>query len=168
MATLGNIVAGGLLEYLKVPLDPGEVEERCICVTPHATEWLSGTLPGLSTSIAGGRMDPLEQASEFFLNFLTGGKFTCEGGLDLHEMDPVSDDVWELKTIDIRMFGWFYKPNIFICVSIDSKDNLETQKAAGINIYGYKRNGVVGYRDTLDIDLPKIATAQDVKNELCF
>ena len=32
------------------------------------------------------------------------------------------DEVWELKTADIRVFGWIYRPLIFIAAFADYAD----------------------------------------------
>ena len=33
-----------------------------------------------------------------------------------HDMEPSTDDVWEMKTADLRIFGWMYQRRKFIAV----------------------------------------------------
>ncbi len=79
---------------------------------------------------------------------------------------PQSHDVWEIKTPDLRLLGWFVTPIEFVCVHIESKSRLASEKARGINLYNIYRNNVRRFRDALPIDEPKIVSAEEIKNEL--
>lgn len=168
MSTIEDIEGHGLLVRLKVELDYGEFDERSFFVTPDVKAWLENDLPGLETTIAEGRLTPLEQVYARLHEFITGEKFICENGRDLHEMWPHHHDVWELKTVDVRLIGWFYAPKKFVCVYIDSKGRMEELKAQGTDLYEIYRNSTKRFRDELDIDPPKVASEEDVKNELCL
>jgi hypothetical protein len=66
---------------------------------------------------------------------------------------PMSDEVWEMKTADIRIFGWMYRPRTFIAVFGDYADLYKgkTQRRS----YEDARRKIKKARDILDLDPPK-------------
>lgn len=66
-------------------------------------------------------------------------------------MTPLDLGVWELKTTDVRLFGWFHVPKCFIIGNVDTKARyLEMPGLSG----GYRDNSAFR-RDKLDLDKPK-------------
>lgn len=59
----------------------------------------------------------------------------------------VSDGVWELKTLEVRMFGWFYRRDVFICAAVQSADAVKKDQ-----LYDFYREKVVTLRDELALD----------------
>ncbi len=72
------------------------------------------------------------------------------------DLTPASDEVWEFKTYDLRIFGWIYRPRVFIAAFLDYADWYKepTKKY----YYEGTRDSVVGVRNKLDLDEPKFAT----------
>ena len=167
MATLTTLTERSELYLFQVELGAGECAERSFYVTANAGRWLSETLPELETMIAEGRMNPLQQADYFLHKFVRGDKLICRDGRDLKELYPTRHEVWELKTSDIRFFGWFYTPHIFICYQVEYKNRLEEMRVININLYDIYRNATRDFRDNLDLNEPKVAQRSDVTNDIC-
>ena len=118
---------------------------------PHVVEWLNNDLPSITTLSADpaeGRQTPLEQVDFLLHEFI--------GGADLsyyersHFMEPLDGGIWELKTTDVRFFGWFVCRGIFIAANIDSAYRCKLYP-----LYeGYKTN-TIHRRNLLDLDDPK-------------
>jgi len=73
-----------------------------------------------------------------------------------HDMDPSSDQVWELKTADLRIFGWMYRPREFIAVCGGFADDYKLPTKT--KNYADDRRAVVEARNALPLDDPKYAT----------
>jgi hypothetical protein len=73
-----------------------------------------------------------------------------------HDMDPGSDEVWELKTADLRIFGWIYRPREFIAVNGGYTDDYKPPTKT--KNYADDRRDVVNARNALPLDPPKFAT----------
>lgn len=74
------------------------------------------------------------------------------------DLMPRQDEVWEMKTPDLRIFGWLYRPRVFIAACLEYADWYK--EPTKIKTYGATRNRVVAMRDALDLDEPKFATGQ--------
>jgi hypothetical protein len=72
------------------------------------------------------------------------------------DLMPMIEEVWELKTVDTRIFGWMYRPRIFIAVFGDYADLYKGRNVSAT--YVSARNQVKDARAGLDIDEPKFAT----------
>src|SRR5258706_12437001 len=75
-----------------------------------------------------------------------------------HDMDPLTDAVWEFKTADLRIFGWMYQPRAFIAVrggyADDYKEPTKTKN------YADDRREVVKARDALPLDGEKFVKGE--------
>ncbi|TPJ34283.1 hypothetical protein [Mesorhizobium sp. B2-6-5] len=90
---------------------------------------------------------PVKQVFGLLQTFITGKPLVH--GRQFHILHPEKQDVWELKTVDVRIFGWFHERNRFVAVRGAS---MEQCKNDG---YAEFRNEVVAYRAALDLDEPK-------------
>lgn len=68
---------------------------------------------------------------------------------------PQKDEVWEMKTPDIRIFGWIYQPLKFVVVFGDYADLYKGRNAR--RSYDDAVQRVKNRRDGLDLDPPKFA-----------
>lgn len=91
---------------------------------------------------------PLAQVQQVLKNFIIGWPMRI--GLDFHVMAPLESDVYELKTPDIRLFGWFYRRDHFIVVC-----GADIGRLKGQGLYGQYRDRVVEARRQLPLDEPK-------------
>src|SRR4051794_35413181 len=105
MATLATLEARGALVKIDVPLGSHEMPERLFYARPRVfTRWLDTVLPA-EPADRGGRQSPAEQMDDLLHRFITGGTLLYWN--EFHEMKPIDLGVWELKTVDLRVFGWF-------------------------------------------------------------
>ncbi|WP_306928524.1 hypothetical protein [Agrobacterium larrymoorei] len=158
MATLDELQTAGVLSLYKHKhrVIPGRGREMWFF--RDAAKWLLEDFctmePFYEDSIA-----PKLQAAVLLKNFVVGEDFEPE--LNFWHMRPTDDDVFELKTADLRIFGWFHRPRIFVAARAQSFER--THNAPGI--HAYYRDEVVKMRQQLQLDEPKWvvgATASDV------
>lgn len=153
MATLINLADGGTLFKLDPVLDLHEQELRLIYTSERLMHWLQQTLPELG-STWNIESSPAEQLDTLFATYASGDTLTY--GWDLKPIGPVGLGVWELKTADVRVFGWFARRDSFIGVVADATERVKTY-----NLYAGYRGEVVRFRDALDLDEPKFAPGDD-------
>jgi hypothetical protein len=151
MATLHSLVAAGTLVSITVPLDSGELPERSIYGFPSFQHWLVNELPNLEPGRLKASESPQEQLDSMMYRWIAGKRIIYDRMFK--DLMPMQDEVWEMKTVDIRVFGWIYRPLVFIAVFGDYTDRYKgkTSKAS----YETARQKVKESRDSLDIDEPK-------------
>jgi hypothetical protein len=147
MATPLDLDRRGALFKLDV-LDQGTLELRAFYASPDLHRWLTGTLPRMA-SAWGVELTPQEQFVELAETFCAGERLVY--GTQLKPLTHIVDGVWELKTADIRIFGWFHRKDCFIGAVADDATRIKTY-----NLYrGYANVTTRRFRDALDLDQPK-------------
>jgi hypothetical protein len=68
----------------------------------------------------------------------------------------VQDGIWELKTADLRIFGWFNVLDHFVGAAADTTDRVKQHNL----YYGYAGE-TARFRDGLDLDPPKFIPGAD-------
>lgn len=131
------------------PLEVGEFPERRVYVSEDFEDWVCDVLPNVSRDRGG--LAPHEQVDELLNEFVLGRPLAYEVGRKV--LDPVTNYVWELKTADVRVFGWFPKKGTFVAVCGELKKHLTKRIDYDPHI-----KSVVGFRDNLDLDPPKYIT----------
>jgi hypothetical protein len=91
---------------------------------------------------------PKEQLVERLRQWMAGEPMAY--GPCFHDMEPREDGVWELKTADLRMFGWMYRAREFIAVRGGYADHYK--EPTKIRNYADERREVVRSRDALPLD----------------
>lgn len=163
MATLAQLVDDDSLIGLDPGLAPGVQPERLVYLAPRMVEWLAEKLPELASDRFL-EITPEEQVSDLFERFCSGEELMV--GTAFKILHPKNDAVWELKTGDVRVFGWFAQIDVFVAVSADSKNRIEE--------YGLYRgyiDTVVRFREELALDLPKFVPGENphaVVSNYCF
>ena len=148
MATLEYLIATGRLVKHEPDFDDDELPQRIVCFAPGFTTWLSRTLAKVEP-LHGRHLTPHEQVEQILYEFAIGRPMAYS--VDYRKLDPpVLAHVWELKTQDVRLFGWFAKRGHFVIVCGELKDNLP--KRSDYMPYIQK---VISFRDVLDLDEPK-------------
>ncbi len=71
----------------------------------------------------------------------------------MHDLEPGRDEVWEMKTADLRIFGWIYRPRVFIASFVGYADWYKQPKPQ--KSYDTAREQVKEIRAALDLDEPK-------------
>jgi hypothetical protein len=157
MATVAILEDRGALLKIDVPLTADELPTRLVYARPRFRDWLQNELPA-EPADRGGRQSPLEQVDDLLHRFLTGQRLLDEW--DLRALKPVDLCVWELKTIDVRIFGWFPGHDVFIAVNGAMAWSVKQRQ-----MYAAYRDEVCIFRGRLDLDEPKYlhgSTAHDV------
>lgn len=150
MATLVELEARGELERLDAALDPDEQEFRCVYALRIVVD---GLQKRLSTMVSKWKTEqtPAEQLDEILYNFVSGN--ALDYPKQFHEIKHHGDGFWELRSPDLRLFGFFYKIDCFICTDVVDKNFIGDGAAtSGYIVQGKFR------RNRLDLDEPKWIT----------
>jgi hypothetical protein len=157
MATLAELaVEGGPLTKLDPALDPDDPdaqEERLIYVSQGLKKWLQDVLPTLG-STWNIEVDPAQQVDALLEVYASGDELTYSW--QFKPLTPIGEGVWELKTADVRIFGWFRSQNCFIGVVADTKERIKEH-----GLYPGYRSTVIRYRNQLQLDDPKHIKGDD-------
>jgi hypothetical protein len=159
MATLGSLEKSGDLVRIEDP-EPGTQPWRCLYGTREFIKWLDEELNSFKTTVVGGEIEPIEQVDAVFSEFIAGENFDSERRFKKLSRRP-DLFVWEFKTQDIRIFGWFPVKDHFICTYGDMKDEIELK-----NKYGRYMAQTEYFRQNLDLDEPKYIESGNYKDVL--
>jgi len=152
MATAADLYKVGTLEKV----DPNDILEtweqphRAIYLTPRAGKWLEDDLTALKTDgVISGANSPKDQVYDLFYNFISGTNLAQDSWFP-KPLRRSQKSVWELRTPDLRLFGWFWRKGIFVISAINTATNIKDS-----DLYeGYKDQCVFD-RSKLDLDPPK-------------
>ena len=158
MATVTQLEQDGLIERLDIEMEIQEQPWRCLYGTPDFIRWLGEELVGLETRVVGGDLEPLEQVDDLFHQFVVGEDFSTDRRFRKLTSSP-EHFVWELKTIDIRIFGWIPQKDFFICTFGGLADDIKLFEQYGTNIAK-----TVYVRNHLDLDEPKYVNSVEYEN----
>ncbi|MFB2549983.1 hypothetical protein [Ensifer soli] len=149
MATLEELAQDGVLRKL-VPgnLARHEFVVRHVWFYVEVLRWIKEEVPTF-TAFYPENMPPLKQAHKLFRDFVLGEEFVHE--TDFWKMRPYSEDVYELKTNDLRFFGWFVRPRVFVVARNDTFEMVHSQQGVHLKHLGE----VVRMRREIDLDEPK-------------
>lgn len=134
-------------------LDPTELELRRFYASSKLRSWALTTLPNL-VSAWNIELTPQEQLNEFLATYAIGEPLVF--GRQFHVLQPAGYGVWEVKTADLRIFGWFSQKDCFIGHSADTTDRIKQY-----GLYAGYRDEVAKYRDVLPLDEPKFVSGED-------
>jgi hypothetical protein len=146
MATLEHLESLGLVVRHQPDLESWEMPNRMISLAPACVTWLDGLRAWQAKR--GRNLTPFDQVEQIFYDFILGRPMAYS--VNYRKLDPLANHVWELKTIDVRIFGWFARRAHFIAVCGDFKDNLPSAK-----FYKPRIESALAFRDSLDLDAPK-------------
>ena len=153
MATILELVKGRLLEKLDPELDYGDMEERYVYLLPSVASKLRDELPSYVSNwfVEDSPQTQFDQLMEVF----------CSGEPLIFDrmFKPLKhrqEGIWELKTPDLRLFGWFPVKDCFIVGAIDTAFNVKSY-----NLYAGHVNIVAHWRAQLELDEPKFVTGKD-------
>ena len=156
MATILHLADIGKLDCHTADLEDWEFPERYVYFAPGMSDWISG-LEG-KLRVPGRNLTPKEQVEQLLYDFVIGRPMAYD--VDRKKLEPHGNHVWELKTPDVRLFGWYVVKKCMVIVCGELKRNLTKNPA-----YKPFINQVVAFREGLDLDPPKFitgVTAHDV------
>lgn len=155
MATPTTLCATALVQY-ELPEDDPRMPQRSLYFTRQCWDWVEGELDYQAQTDWPKRPDepvlPSEQVELVCMRFVLGDAMTA---LDVKWLEPQRDGIWELRTSDVRIFGWFHKPRCFIAARGVMATKLKRQMKDGYNQF---IRLVQQDLEALDLDAPKFIT----------
>ncbi|MDX8534303.1 hypothetical protein RFM41_24575 [Mesorhizobium sp. VK25A] len=148
MATLDELADAGLLVKIDGGLDDAEQPERRLFAYPHVIDWFENVLPGAAADMGDGSQTPIQQLDDLLHLYVSGADLSFFERS--HSMQPDDRGVWELKTTDLRLFGWFRRKNASVIAEVDTAYRCKLH-----GLYGGYRDSVERRRQNLDLDEPK-------------
>lgn len=147
MATLLELERAGAVFRIDPELNPHTQEFRLIYASPRVRQWIEQVLPTLESSWKV-EETPIEQLAVLIEIFCAGD--TLSFGWQFNPLRPHKNGVWELKTADLRLFGWFAAKDCFVVVAADMADRIKDH-----DLYAGYIGEVIRFRSSLDLDEPK-------------
>lgn len=137
-------------------LGPAEQEARLIYAIPEFIAWLDTVLSNME-SVLGAEDTPLEQVDALFANFAEGQPMQM--GREFRQLKPGSHGIWEMRTPDIRIFGWFPQKDIFVAARGNDASFIKEHR-----LYAGYIGEVVRVRDGLDLNNPKFLAGARIED----
>jgi hypothetical protein len=134
-------------------LEVNRQEFRCIYMSERLKVWIENDLPGLRATWET-ELSCQEQVVELTEMFCAGDEL--DSNTQFHALHPYDHAVWELKTGDVRIFGWFPKKDHFIGVVAHDAYFVKRH-----DLYHGLIGEVVRFRDALNLDEPKFVPGDD-------
>jgi hypothetical protein len=157
MATFEKILEERILVPVKIRLGRGHFYERELYAYPSCLQSLKEIVPTLTTGRINSAQTPAEQLIMRLQQWLSGAEI--KKGPMFKEMDyPRENDVWEMKTDDLRLFGWMYRPKKFIIAAYGYTDHYK--EPTKIKNYADDVRAVMEARDALPLDGPKLVKGE--------
>lgn len=157
MATIAKLAEENRLFQIEPDLDPGVMPHRYMYAIPEFRGFLDDVHQ--LESLWKQEQTPREQLDDLLVEFLGTEPFTI--GRRFAPIYPargkIWPGVWELKTPDLRIFGWFPRQNTFIAVKGSHAQKLKDFPA----LYGVCRDEVVRVRNELPLDEPKYIAGEE-------
>jgi hypothetical protein len=153
MATIIELERAEKLFRLDPALEENEREWRWIYALPTFKTRVDNDLP---TWISHWKVEesPIQQMDALLEIFCSGETITY--GPQFKPLVHLGGGIWELKTPDLRLFGWFLKRDFFIAGALDTAFNVKSY-----NLYPGHAGVVCYLRDRLDLDEPKFLPGSD-------
>lgn len=153
MATLWELREQGKLFRLDPGLPDGELENRPVYLSPKLKDWMEKTLPGLESDWDA-ELTPAEELAQLFETFCGGTTLSFDK--DFKPLFYRRDGAWELRTIDLRIFGWFPQKDHFLGVVANTAKFIHAHDLTN----GYAGE-VCDFRDGLNLDDPKFVPGRN-------
>lgn len=153
MATLIELSGNAGPLFKLDALEANQQEFRCIYLSQKLKDWMHNDLPRLQATWQT-ELTCQEQVAELVQGFCAGDEL--DSSTQFHALRPYGQGVWELKTGDVRIFGWFAKKDHF--VGVVAHDAYFVKRH---DLYHGLVGEVVRYRDALDLDNPKFVPGDD-------
>jgi hypothetical protein len=114
MSTIEALIERNAISKIEVVLGFRDQPVRLLYGTPDFIKWLGQLLDGAEPKKRLGETTPAEQVDQLFYSFLSGKSLIYVR--QFREIRAEKNAVWELKTPDVRIFGWFLKKDCFVAV----------------------------------------------------
>jgi hypothetical protein len=114
MPTIADLVQRGAIVKIDVELAPRDQPLRLLYGTPQFVAWLQEIIGGAQPPRLLGTNAITEQIDDLFYSFLSGQQLIFTKQFRVVRAEEHA--VWELKTPDVRIFGWFMAKDCFVAV----------------------------------------------------
>src|SRR5262245_2767873 len=145
MSTIEELVDAGAISKIEVEMTYREQPQRLLYGTPDFIAWLRELLSGAEPPTRLGEATAAEQVDQLFHAFVAGAPLIHMR--QFRYIRAEKNAVWELKTPDTRIFGWFMKRDCFVCVFGNSTDQVKAH-----DLYRGYRIAIRRLRRELDVD----------------
>jgi hypothetical protein len=152
MATFEKILEDRILLPVKVRLGRGQFYDRKMYAYPGSLKWMREIVPTLVSGRLNSAQTPAQQLILRLQQWLSGAPIN-KGPMFQEMKYPKDNDVWELKTDDLRLFGWMHQPKIFIVAAHGYTDDYKDPTK--IKDYADDVRAVMRSRDAFPLDHPK-------------
>jgi hypothetical protein len=142
--TIEDLLRQGAIRRIEVDLGAGAQPARLLYGTPNFIEWLENLLGGAEPEQRLGEATPAEQVDALFYAYISGRPLVYVRQFRMIRVEQSA--VWELKTPDVRIFGWFLRKDCFVAVFGDWTDHVKDH-----NLYKGYRTSVRRIRRELGI-----------------
>jgi hypothetical protein len=158
MATVIELTRGAApaLNRLNPGFDDGPQEFRCILCSPKLTAWIQRDLPALQSAL-GVELSPIEQLFAIAQTFCSDEPLTY--GDHFKPLHCRGQGAWELRTDDLRVFGWFPLKDHFVGVVANDATIIKQH-----GLYTGYIGEVVRFRDQLNLDEPKFIQSREARD----
>jgi hypothetical protein len=123
MPTIDELMDAKTISRIEVGLDAHEQSLRLLYGTAGFTAWLEKILGGAEPPRRLGDATPAEQIDQLFHIYVSGMPLIYTRQFRFIRAEK--NAVWELKTPDIRIFGWFMRKDCFVAVFGDWADQVK-------------------------------------------
>jgi hypothetical protein len=130
MSTISNLLGSGTLKPVSLGLLDDELADRGLFGTSRLFGFLETNLPSIeSRDVA---LSAEEQVANLLGRYLTNRPLILKSPISpLRHLDRA---VWELKTLDVRIFGWFVSKDVMV---IDAGCDVKLLKSEKLNYSGF-------------------------------
>jgi hypothetical protein len=157
MATLITLSGpDGPLTHVQVPLGIGVQPQRSFYACPEFMRGVEDDLPKWVTGKLNAAQTPQEQMRSILLRWISGREMVWER--HFKDLMPMGTEAWEMKTADLRLFGWMYRPRVFIASFLGYADDYKGLKPK--RHYSDAVQRVMTSRNSVDLDLPKFTSGE--------
>lgn len=153
MATIVELALAAEFELFEPELRHRQQASRLLYGRGKVWEWITKKLPEAESEY-GSEIAPLEQLEDVLNAYCAGEELIFER--QIKPLQHTGFGVWELKTLELRLFGWFPAKDVFVACSIDFATRIKAHR-----LYGGYRDEVIRFRDSLDLDPPKFISGED-------
>lgn len=151
MATIATLLADSRIHRVQVRLGRGQFHDRRLYALPDCFQWMKVDVRKMVTGRIKSASTPYEQMIERFRQWMADEPMhQCRM---FRDMLPHTDGVWEMKTDDLRIFGWMYQPKQFIAARGGYADDFK--EPTKTKTYADEMRKVIEARNDLPLDEPK-------------
>jgi hypothetical protein len=150
MSTLEHLADLGKLKKHEPDMERDEFPDRHLYLSLEVHAWIGATLR-MAPRDRGRDLSPYEQVEQLLFDFVVGRPLVYD--IQRKKLDPLTQHVWELKTEDVRLIGWFPRRKQYVVVCGRMKREIRHAK-----LYQPCIGHAVWFRASLGLDDPTPVT----------